>query len=81
VHSNSGDLNGTLAARGAGIAFEPDFIVGEDVRAGRLVALLSGYSPPPSPIYALYPTRKHLSAKVRLFVDYLVERFAAPGEA
>jgi DNA-binding transcriptional LysR family regulator len=77
VHSNSGDLNSALAARGAGIAFEPDFIVGEDLRAGRLVALLAGYSLPPSPIYALYPTRKHLSAKVRLFVDYLVEQFTA----
>jgi len=75
VHSNSGDLNSALAARGAGIAFEPDFIVGEDVRAGRLVALLPDYPVPPAPIYAVYPTRKHLSAKVRLFVGYLVERF------
>jgi DNA-binding transcriptional LysR family regulator len=76
VHSNSGDLNSALAARGAGIAFEPDFIVGEDVRAGRLIALLPDFPLTPSPIYAVYPTRKHLSAKVRLFVDYLVERFA-----
>jgi DNA-binding transcriptional LysR family regulator len=76
VHANSGDLNSALAACGAGIAFEPDFIVGEDVRAGRLVALLPDYSVPPAPIYAVYPTRKHLSAKVRLFVGYLVERFA-----
>ena len=76
VHSNSGDLNAALAARGAGIAFEPDFIVGDDLRAGRVVALLPDYAAPPSPIYAVYPTRKHLSAKVRLFVDYLVERFA-----
>jgi len=79
VHSNSGDLNSALAARGAGIAFEPDFIVGEDVRAGRLVALLPDHPLAPSPIYAVYPTRKHLSAKVRLFVDYLAERFAAPA--
>lgn len=65
---------------GAGIAFEPDFIVEADLRAGRLVALLPGYAAPRSPIYAVFPTRKHLSAKVRLFVDYLVERFAAPGK-
>jgi DNA-binding transcriptional LysR family regulator len=76
VHSNSGDLNSALAARGAGVAFEPDFIVGGEVRAGRLVALLPDYPLVPSPIYAVYPTRKHLSAKVRLFVEYLVERFA-----
>jgi DNA-binding transcriptional LysR family regulator len=80
VHSNSGDLNAALAARGAGIAFEPDFIVDQEVRAGRLVALLADYAPAPSPIYAVYPTRKHLSAKVRLFVAYLAERFAAPGQ-
>lgn len=80
VHSNSGDLNAALAARGAGVAFEPDFIVADDLRDGRLVALLPEYASTPSPIYAVYPTRKHLSAKVRLFVDYLAERFAAAGQ-
>ncbi len=76
AQSNSGDLNVALAAAGAGIAFEPDFICADDIRAGRLVALLPGYAPPNAPIYAVYPTRKHLSAKVRLFVAYLAERFA-----
>ncbi|NJN40788.1 MAG: hypothetical protein HC807_08265, partial [Gammaproteobacteria bacterium] len=66
----------TKASQGAGIAFEPDFVVADDVRAGRLVALLPDYPAKPSPIYAVYPTRKHLSAKVRLFVEYLAERFA-----
>jgi DNA-binding transcriptional LysR family regulator len=80
VHSNSGDLNAALAARGAGVALEPDFIVADELRAGRLVALLPDYAAARSPIYAVYPTRKHLSAKVRLFVDYLAERFAAAGE-
>src|SRR5262245_18656089 len=76
VHSNSGGLNAALAVRGAGVAFEPDFIVGDDLAAGRLVALLADYGAATSPIYAVYPTRKHLSAKVRLFVDFLAERFA-----
>jgi len=44
------------------------------VRAGRLVPLLQDYVPPPVPIYALYPSRKHLSAKVRRFVEFLSER-------
>ncbi|MNC87683.1 LysR substrate binding domain protein [compost metagenome] len=44
------------------------------VRAGRLVELLAEFAPPPLPIYAVYPSRKHLSAKVRLFVDFLVDR-------
>lgn len=76
LHSNNGDLLAEAAARGAGIVFEPAFIVGLDVRAGRLVPLLQDFVPLPVPIYAVYPSRKHLSAKVRLFVDFLVARFA-----
>ncbi|HEX7053372.1 MAG TPA: LysR family transcriptional regulator [Burkholderiales bacterium] len=76
LHSNNGDLLAEAAARGAGIVLGPAFIVGPDVRAGRLVPLLQEYELPPVPIYAVYPSRKHLSAKVRRFVEFLVERFA-----
>ena len=76
LHSNSGDFVAEAAALGAGIVFEPAFIVGPDVRAGRLLPLLQDYEPQPLAIYAVYPSRKHLSAKVRLFVDFLVEHFA-----
>jgi len=77
LHSNNGDLLSEVAARGAGIVFEPAFIVGPDVRAGRLVPLLQDFEPLPLPIYAVYPSRKHLSAKVRRFVEFLIERFAS----
>ena len=77
LHSNNGDLLAEVAAHGAGIVFEPAFIVGPEVRAGRLVPLLQEFVPPPVPIFALYPSRKHLSAKVRRFVEFLLERFAA----
>ena len=76
LHSNSGDLLAEAAASGAGIVFEPAFIVGPEVRAGRLVPLLQEFVAPPMPIYAVYPSRKHLSAKVRLFVEFLVARFS-----
>ncbi|MBW8905516.1 MAG: LysR family transcriptional regulator [Betaproteobacteria bacterium] len=76
LHSNNGDLLAEAAASGAGIVFEPAFIVGPEVRAGRLVPLLQDFVPPPVPIYALYPSRKHLSAKVRRFVEFLIERFS-----
>jgi len=76
LHSNNGDLLAEAAVHGGGIVFEPAFIVGPDVRAGRLVPLLQEFVPLPVPIYAVYPSRKHLSAKVRLFVDFLVARFA-----
>jgi DNA-binding transcriptional LysR family regulator len=76
LHSNNGDLLAEAAARGAGIVFEPAFIVGPEVRAGRLVPLLQEFVAPPIPIFAAYPSRKHLSAKVRLFVEFMVERFS-----
>ena len=76
LHSNNGDVLAEAAAQGAGIVFEPAFIVGPELRAGRLVPLLQEFVAPPMPIYAVYPSRKHLSAKVRLFVDFLVTRFS-----
>ena len=76
LHSNNGDFVAEVAARGAGIVFEPAFIVGPEVRAGRLVPLLQDFEPEPLPIYAVYPSRKHLSAKVRIFVDFLARSFA-----
>jgi DNA-binding transcriptional LysR family regulator len=76
LHANNGDLLAEAAAQGAGIVFEAAFIVGPEVRAGRLVPLLQEFVSAPLPIYAVYPSRKHLSAKVRLFVDVLLERFA-----
>jgi len=77
VHANNGRFLEALAAEGAGIAHEPDFIVGPDVRAGRLRPILAGFERPPLPIYVVYPSRRHLSAKVRAFTDFLVERFAS----
>jgi DNA-binding transcriptional LysR family regulator len=76
LHSNNGDLLAEAAARGVGIVLEPAFIVGPEVRAGRLVPLLQDFAPAPLPIYAVYSSRKHLSAKVRLFIDFLLEHFA-----
>ena len=77
VHANNGRFNEALAAAGLGIAREPDFIVGPDVRAGRLRPILCDFEPPPLNIYVAYPSRRHLSAKVRAFADFLVERFAS----
>ncbi len=78
VHANSGRFLEALALEGLGIAYEPDFIAGPEVRAGRLVPILRAFQPSPSPIQLVYPSRRHLSAKVRAFADFLRERFAAP---
>ena len=77
VHANNGGMLAALAVAGIGITLEPDFIVADDVRAGRLVMLLPDYVAPSIPINAAYPSRRHLSAKVRAFIDFLVQRFAS----
>jgi len=75
VHANNGQMLATLAAAGMGIVLEPDFIVTPELQSGALVALLAGYAPASANIYAVYASRRHLSAKVRAFVDYLVGHF------
>ena len=61
--------------KGRGIALLPTFIAGADIQQGRLATVLMGYKAPDISIYALYPQTRHLSLKVRVFIDFLVERF------
>ncbi|MGZ9711579.1 LysR family transcriptional regulator [Glaciimonas sp. GNP009] len=75
LNTNNGDLLREAAIAGMGIIRQPSFIVGDDVRAGRLVMLLPEYHSETLSIYAAYPSRRHLSAKVRTFVDFLGEQF------
>jgi len=75
AHANNGGFLAGLAREGVGIIYEPDFVVGPDVRAGRLVPLLRAFAAPPSGIHVVYASRRHLSAKVRAFTDFLLERF------
>ena len=49
--------------------------------AGLLVRVLPEYASAPADIWAVYPSRRHLSAKVRLFVDHVAQQFATPPEA
>jgi DNA-binding transcriptional LysR family regulator len=74
--SNNGDALRVAAAAGLGIALIPAFLVREDVRKGTLVALLDGFEPKPIDLYAIYPPTRFLAAKVRLFIDFLAQRFA-----
>jgi len=73
--ANNADVLRTTAIAGGGIILAPTFIIGDDLRAGRLVRLLPDYPPPEQGLHALYPPGRHLSAKVRCFVDFLVARF------
>ncbi len=60
---------------GLGAALEPEFIVREDIAAGRLVRMLDAYMPSEAGIYAVFPHRRHLPARTRLFVDFLATWF------
>ena len=79
LQTNNGDMLASAAAFGLGICCEPDFIVAADLRAGRLVRVLAAFEPPASVIHAVYPSRRHLSGKVRAFVDFLAEASATSG--
>lgn len=76
AHSaNNGDALRHLALAGLGILLSPTFIVGDDLRQGRLVSLLDDWVDADTGVYAVYPHGRHLSPKVRAFVDFLAERF------
>jgi len=66
--------------RGEGIVLQPSFLVGDDLAAGSLVPILPGYAPDELVIQAVYPHSRHLSVKVRSFVDFLVARFGQRPE-
>jgi len=75
LEANVADALRLAAISGLGLALLPTYMVGQDLRKGRLQAVLTDHIPAPLEIHAVYPHRKHLSAKVRTFVDFLYERF------
>ncbi|UPK34864.1 LysR family transcriptional regulator [Bradyrhizobium sp. 186] len=74
--TNSGEALRNMALEGAGICLMAGFLVQDDLEAGRLVRLLPEYRPVEMSMNAVYPHRHHLSAKVRTFIDMLVEHSA-----
>ena len=74
--ANNGRMLVAMAVAGLGIVYEPDFIVAPEIQSGRLVPVLRQYRPHQSTIAAVYPSRRHLSAKVRALVGFLAARFA-----
>jgi len=74
---NSGDYLTNAAAHGMGIVIQPTFIASESIRRGNLVPVLTEYEWPVSPAYAIYPPTRHLSYRVRAFIDFLADRFAS----
>lgn len=75
LNCNNGDLLRVAALHGHGFVHLPTFMVGDDIKAGRLVSVLEPYISQDLTLNAVYPTARHLSPKVRAFVDFLAERF------
>ena len=75
MHTNNGDTARAAALAGQGVIWQPTFLIGNDLRTGKLVQVLPDYRLPDIDVLALYPSRRHLSAKIRAVVDFLVEAF------
>lgn len=69
--ANNGEPLRAAAVQGLGITLLPQFIVESDLQTGRLQRIMPEYAAPPLSVCALYPVNRHLSTKVRLFVDFL----------
>jgi len=73
--TNNAEVLRDAAVRGRGIALLPTFIAGADLQEGTLRSILTEFHAPEIALYAIYPQTRHLSVKVRVFIDFLVERF------
>lgn len=76
LSSNHGEVAVDWALAGHGIILRSEWDVAPYLRSGQLQRLLPAWTGAAADIYAIYPQRHHLSAKVRVFIDFLVERFA-----
>lgn len=80
---NNGELILDALIAGLGVAVMPTFLCYRALQEGRLRQILQGFSPELNHAYVLYPSRQHLPLRVRVFIDFLIERLAAlvPWEA
>jgi DNA-binding transcriptional LysR family regulator len=76
--SNNGEVVRNWALEGLGIMLRSEWDLPDHLRRGKLVEILPGWRAPDADIHAVFPQRLHLSAKVRVMIDFLVETFAEP---
>ncbi len=75
LESNEGQVLRAAALKGMGILVQPKYIVHDDLVAGRLTPVLDDWDLPRLHINVAFQSRRHMSAKVRTFVDFVVEYF------
>lgn len=73
--SNNGEVLRQAALKGIGLTLLPEFIVANDLQTGALGAVLTDYQPAAIALCVIYPVNRHLSAKVRLFIEFITARF------
>ena len=76
VSTNSTASLRAFMREGVGVSILPDYMLDADIRTGRLVRLLAGWSLPQGGVHAVYPNARYTSAKVRAFVDFFREQLA-----
>ncbi|MBF0429370.1 MAG: LysR family transcriptional regulator [Magnetococcales bacterium] len=77
LRCNNGEALQAAVRAGLGIAILPSFLIEGDLRTRTLLPLLSDFLLPQLGIYAVYPSNRHLSVKVRTFIDFLVVQLGA----
>jgi DNA-binding transcriptional LysR family regulator len=82
LFANDGESLVAAAVAGHGIVLVPEWLVGCELKDGSLQEILPGYKamPEETPLYALYPRQRHLPAKVRAFIDFMLHRFEPGGD-
>lgn len=75
LRANNGDVIMSAVRQGLGVDLTPTFFCCEDLESGTLEAVLEDFEDEPISIYAVYPHRRHLTTRVRTFVDFLADRF------
>lgn len=76
---NDGAVLHEWALAGRGLAWRSLWEVGQDLKEGRLTSVLDAWQAPPMGIYAVFPQRRHLPLRVRLFIDLLKETYGRPS--
>ncbi len=75
--SNNGDVLADAARAGLGIVQSPYFIVADDLQAGHLEAILPDWQQSDLSLSAVFPSKRFLSARVRVFIDHALQTFGA----
>ena len=78
--ANNAEVLCDAAVKGRGVALLPTFIARRALSKGELRSVLNEYRAPQLTLYAIYPPTRHLAVKVRLFIDFLVERFGGGSD-